>query len=57
MTMKAEIRAMQVQTKECRGLPGAVKEAVKRQEGSALESGEEVWPADTFIWDAQSPEL
>ena len=55
--MKAEISAMQVQTKECRGLPGAVKEAVKRQEGSALESGEEVWPTDTFIWDTQSPEL
>ena len=33
MTMEAEIRVMQVQAKECQGLPGAMKEAMKRQEG------------------------
>ena len=42
--MEAEIRVMQVQAKECQGLPGAMKEAMKRQEGVSPRSVEEVWP-------------
>lgn len=41
---ETEIRVMQLQTKECQGLPAATRSQEQARKGSSLEPSEGAWP-------------